>query len=462
MSTTMTQLDALYRSLHERRRPEDVAELVRQAIGDELTRDQRKVLARAARGALARKIFGHTSMAQTFKRPDGLAPQVRRAGDLFATAPATPIAADDPSAVMALVTTLSAEIGKTVGASDFLGNRLNGEQRTWAGIHDSRRRYNRKFRLLRRMERKLGALGGQLEHHELTLIGKSGLATRITHDDFVRGRASACFIAYLVARKNLRSTFTIHGQTQAFDEVAAMLLERCHHETPTSWLAIAHVHPTHEVLAKIDDAGKMALYAEWMTVLYRLAEALSAVWKRSRFDLRTMTVRRGDDSTTWNQLAGAWNVARDSWMALTYALGLEEVLDRACPGKVMRLIAGDLAAMHRAVGHGIEPNTQVWSSLPLPWQVLRGQGRCDRTLIRDACAQAGLDPRTSGWISARPAATPVAFRPTPELVHGVVVGNPYLAGFLRRAGWWSGKGPREIEAATVTAAIVASTDDLHN
>jgi hypothetical protein len=29
-------------------------------------------------------------------------------------------------------------------------------------------------------------------------------------------------------------------------------------------------------------------------------------------------------------------------------------------------------------------------------------------------------------------------RPTPELVHGVIVYDPQLAGVLRRAGWFSG------------------------
>lgn len=456
MSTSMSLMDQLYRSLRERRRPEDVAELIDRAIGDELATGQRSVLRTAARGSLRRAFFGHTSMPQTFKAPDGLGPQVTRARRLFTTMPAGAIAADDPGEVQALIEALGPEIGKSVGASDFLRHRLNGEQREHAGVGDSRRRYNRKFRLLRRMERKLTSLGHQLVHRDFVLISNSALASRIPYELFVRNRASACFIAYLVARMNLRSEFTIHGQTRPFDEVAAMLLRRCWYTTP-SWLAIAHVHPTREVLERLEAPEKMALYGEWLAVMYRLADVLAALWERSRFDVATMTVRRGDDSTTWNQLAGAWNTARDAWMALTYDLGLDAVLEHSCPGKVMRLVAGDLAAMHAAAGRGVEPNTQVWAELPLPWEVLRGQRSCGWTTIEHACVRAGLVPRKSGWIAPRPAAAAVPFTPTPELVHGIVVANPYLAGWLRRAGWWSGKGARDVPASAVTSAIVAAT-----
>jgi hypothetical protein len=71
--------------------------------------------------------------------------------------------------------------------------------------------------------------------------------------------------------------------------------------------------------------------------------------------------------------------------------------------------------------------------------VLRGQARCTRAMVESACRRVGLDPATSGWVAPRPAAAPVRFTRTPELVHGVVVANPHLAAFLRQAGWFSGK-----------------------
>jgi hypothetical protein len=463
----MMTIDSLFQSLQQRRRPEDVAELVARELAGSLTRSEGKLLDQAARGALRRQVVGYTSMAQDFARPRGLAPQVGVARKLFTTAKGLRAAGDDPAALRRFVARLAAEIGKAVGASDFKYHRLNAEARASAGITDSRRRYNRKFRLLRRLEGKIEQLARQLEQVDLTMIGKSGLATRIPYDAFVQSGASASFIAYFVARANLRSEFTIAGQPRALDEIAAMLFARCERDPGTSWWAIAHVYPVDAVLARLSADEQLRLMASWLSVLHRVSELLEETWTRSGFNLATMTVRRGDDSTTWNQLAGAWNKARDGWMALTYALGAEDLLDAACPGKVMRLVAGDLAAWHRSVGHGVEPNTQVWSSLPAPWKVLRGQARCTRAMVEAACRRAGLDPGKSGWVAPRPAAHPVAFRPTPELVHGVIVDNPHLAAFLRQAGWFAGKaaavrGPDVVVVADDAAGAAGADVEIVN
>jgi hypothetical protein len=45
----------------------------------------------------------------------------------------------------------------------------------------------------------------------------------------------------------------------------------------------------------------------------------------------------------------------------------------------------------------------------------------------------------NGWTALPPERKVAAFRPTPELVHGVTVSNPQLAAALRKAGWFSGK-----------------------
>ncbi len=47
-------------------------------------------------------------------------------------------------------------------------------------------------------------------------------------------------------------------------------------------------------------------------------------------------------------------------------------------------------------------------------------------------------PIKKGWIAPRPKGAPTPLRPTPELVHGVAVHSPELAGVLRKAGWFSG------------------------
>jgi hypothetical protein len=112
-----------------------------------------------------------------------------------------------------------------------------------------------------------------------------------------------CFIAYYVARCNLRSEFTTLGQQRPY-------------------------------------------------------------WERGGINRETMVVRRGNDSSAWNNTAGAWNKARGSWIALLQAMGMTEELDSMCFGKVLRLMAADVAAWHRLSGGELEPDTKVWSEVP--------------------------------------------------------------------------------------------------
>lgn len=181
----------------------------------------------------------------------------------------------------------------------------------------------------------------------------------------------------------------------------------------------------------------------WFGILSELADRLEDAWRRTDIDLSTMIVRRGNDSSTWNLFAGAWNRARDHRIALIEALGIDALLDEMLPGKVMRLMAADVAAWHRQEGGDVHPDTLIWAQLPKPWEVLRLEAPCNRATVEAACARVGVDPVKSGWSAARPRTAVQAFRPTPELVHGVNVGNPYMASFLKRLGAFSGRPLRE-------------------
>jgi hypothetical protein len=233
-----------------------------------------------------------------------------------------------------------------------------------------------------------------------------------------------------------------------------MLLARCRRDPTTSWLAIAHVYPHAEVLAHLSERDKLALFAAWFALLRQIAARLEETWARSRFDLHRMIVRRGDDSSTWNTTAGAWNRAREHFIALVYALGMEDLFDAMWIGKAMRLMAADVAAWHRITGGGIDPATHVWAELPRPWEVLSGKVRCSRDDVAAACARHGLDPVKSGWIAPPPPGKPARFRPTPELVHGVAVGDAHLATALRAAGWYSGK-PGKVKMVIPASSEVA-------
>ncbi|WP_040446522.1 hypothetical protein [Ktedonobacter racemifer] len=435
----MSNMEKLFQSLHQRKRPEDIAQLIVEQLGDQLSGKQKAVLQQAAQGSLKQHFLAYTSMLEDFARPVGLVRQAAVAGQLFATPPLAADQCDDPTLVEDYIRQVSQQIRKDFGRNDFQTHRLNHGARKVAGLDLSRRRYNKLFRILTRMEAKLQTLICEWKKLEWTQMGKSGFSSKLSWESFAADENSACFIAYYAARCNLRSEFTIAGQQKPYDEIADMLFSRCRESATTNWWAIAHAYPTQDVLVHLSDEQKGDLLGKWFTVLQEIAGLLEETWGKSHIRRETMVVRPGNDSSTWNILAGAWNRARDHWVALVYALGMEEILEKICPGKVLRLMAADVVAWHYRSGGKLDTNTEVWKELPLPWEVLSGTATCTRQMVEDVCRKHGLDSEQSGWTTPRPRKAVAQFRPTPELVHGVTVENPYLATFLRKAGFFSGK-----------------------
>jgi len=436
-----TNLRELLRSLDRRLRPEDVADLVLNQLRPSLTAAEATTIGRAARHALARRPGAYTSMMLDFARPVGMQSQMRTAVALFPTVAAPPEPdQDDPEAVLAYLSQAEQLIGKTVGRNDFKADRLNTAEREAAGLDLSRRQYNKRFRLATRIEAKCARVRRLLDQRALTLISKSRLASELSWEEFSADVNAACFVAYYAARCSLRSEFTIEGQTRPYDEVADALFRRCvENGRTTNWFAVAHVFPDRRVLAHLTDEQQGFLLARWHGVLVRLSGYLRELYSRDGLDRRTMIVRKGNDSSTWNVMAGAWNRARESWIAFLSAMGMEEVVERMCPGKVLRLMAADVARWHRATGGGLAPDTAVWAELPLPWDVLAGDAACTREQVEACCRRHRVDPAKGGWTVARSGPRVEAFGPTPELVHGVTVGHPGLALVLRKLGWFSGK-----------------------
>lgn len=245
----------------------------------------------------------------------------------------------------------------------------------------------------------------------------------------------------MAARAGLRSVFTNGKQARAFDQVAAMLLEHASKSPTVCWEAIALVHPEGHVLKHLTDEQRGRLFGLWTEELRELADYLRNLWQHDNLDLQQMIVQQGNNSSAWNAAAGAWNKARDQWFALLYVLGLEEILDAYCPGKVMRLMAADVARWHRMSGGDVDPATWVWRELPFPWDVFQHKLECTREMVDFACDQAGV----ASWVKPPPKKIPVKFQPTPELVHGVAVSSPFLATTLRKAGWFSGKETHPVE-----------------
>jgi hypothetical protein len=121
------------------------------------------------------------------------------------------------------------------------------------------------------------------------------------------------------------------------------------------------------------------------------------------------------------------------------SLGHQATFERFLPGKVLRLMAADVAAWHRLSGSRLHPDTHVWAALPKPWEVVIGRATCTRSQVEAACRAAGVEAEASGWTAPRAHTVAEAWRPTPELVHGVTVNHPELAYWLRKVGVFSGQ-----------------------
>lgn len=424
------------------------------------------LLKQAATNSLRSSLWQYTSMLEGFAQPVGAAKQACKAAELFDYSPSTssdtvPPDYETPEQVRLLLQELSPRLAKNLGHNNYLTDRLDRKARQAAGLGElSRRRYNKRFRALRHLEEKLLHLVFADQQHRLQMVGKHGFAHEISYEDFSRDLFSAAFIAYYTARCNVRSEFTNQSQQRPYDTVADMLFRHCRDGQPPvsalrrwvageapaaarlapapAWWAIAQVYAAPPVLAQLSDEQKGQLLGHWTTLLQELAEVLRQTWAVNTFRRDSMVVKRGDDSSTWNITAGAWNKARDNWINLLYALGMEFILEELCPGKVLRLMAADVVFWHQQTGGKLDPNTTVWAELPLPWEVLNGTVPCTRATVAAACARAGLDAAKSGWLAPRPHQV-VPFRPTPELVHGVSVSNPYLALILRKNKVFSGK-----------------------
>lgn len=423
----------LHASLDRRYRPEDVADLVLQALDGRLSRRERVVLERAAKHS-SRRQGGFSSMSTDYTRPVGGARQVAAATRLFERS--AEVDPDDPESLLEFAATMGREMGWTPERTDFLADRLNRDAREAAGMDVTKRQYNRRFRVLRRLAAKAHTLGVEHDKRRLLMVGVTGFGADIPLERFAADVDAACFVAYYTARRKVRREFSLSGRENPFDEIASMLLDRC--AADGDWWMIAQVRTASDVLGRLTEQERGRLLGRWSAVMRHSAELLRDRWNPGT-ERATMIVKRGDDSTTWNNLAVAYNAARAGWLACLASLNALDLLDVACPGKAMRLMAADLVRWHSGSGGDVDPNTAVWAALPLPWEVLDGSATCARVDVEAACRAAKLDPAGSGWTVPAPKRGVAVFRPTPELVHGVSVADPVWAALLRRAGAFSGK-----------------------
>ncbi len=269
----MDKLKELYRSLSQRKRPEDIAEIILRVLGEELSLYESKILEKAAKGSLKRKLFAYTSMMEEFSKAVGSEKQIRKAIEIFKLKNIVEIDYNNVSDIKEFINEVSPLINKDVGENNFLADRLNKSERKKIGLDISKRNYNKKWRLLKRLESKLLKFEREIRKTEFQKIAKHGIVHNLDFELFSRDINTACFIAYYNARCNLRSVFTNKSQARSFDIICDMLFKRCKGErvtlskilkrkkivkveSQTCWLAISYIYPNQEVLANLTDKQK--------------------------------------------------------------------------------------------------------------------------------------------------------------------------------------------------------------
>ncbi len=357
----------LYRSLSERQRTEDVAHRIAELLDG---RVDRAWLSELVGRAEPRFALRWSSMRGVFATAVPPTRQLDTAAGLFPdVAPTTSL---DPDDVRRYAERLKASLGVTI--CSFRYGRQNRAARRALDLPSGHRAYNKRIRFLVRLERKLATWRRALAYTRLAQVARTRLASRVAFDDLAGDPMTAAFVAWMTARLGRRSVFTWGKQERPYDEVADMLY-RALPADHAGWFAVAQVHPTPDVLARLDDRDRGRLLGVWFSVMQDAAELLEAVvGERDGYDLHTLIVRRGNDSSTFNGAAGAFNRARNGWIATVHSLGMDHVLDHFAPPKALRLMAADLVRAHAQLGSGdLHPDTRVWQLLPRPWDVIAGR-----------------------------------------------------------------------------------------
>lgn len=307
-----------------------------------------------------------------------------------------------------------------------------------AGV--SVRGYRRAVRAVAHLQQRTEVLAAERDREASVAFGKARLAYLIAEEDFVACPATAAFTAYYVARLNMRTLFTAGRQTRPMDTLAEQLLAAALAAPTCQPWVLASVLTRWPVLDRLDDAQCGQLMGLYYEQLAASARALRRAYDVRR-DPTHMIMRVGDDSSTWNSATRAFNQARTGWLNLTRGLGYDDVIEASCPGKVPALVAADVAAWHRREGRDQHADVQVWADLPLPWDVVLGDDSCGADLVRQACRRHGVDPETTGWTQPYRQGLTELPAPARDLVHGVTVSSPLLAGVLRQIGVFSGQAP---------------------
>lgn len=389
-------------------------------------------------------------MSKSFSSPAPLTKSVNVLAGLIGCSEFTDQDTLDPERMHILFSFAALTLGvQDYTALDFRGNRLNKDARKKAGVSLSKHQYNKIYRLLAWLVKEHYANMKYAELCGLIQGAKTGIARFLSKEEFTKDVNTSIFVAYMCARMGMRSVFTNKSQTRPYDELAHKLYVDLGRSGTTNWFAVAHVHPTSFVLSNCTEEQKVALMQLALRQMGTAANILKETAEKDNIDItKGCVVQRGQDSSTWNASAGAWNKARDWYIALCHDLDVD--ISGVLPGKAPRLMAADVAAWHHMSGGKAHPDELICASLPMPWEVMFGDVICTQSMIETVCLVNGVDPEKTGWTRPRDRKDVAAWSPTPELVHGVMVGDPLLAHMLRKSKWvFAGPAKAERVLATI-------------
>ncbi|MFC8454369.1 hypothetical protein [Kitasatospora sp. NPDC057223] len=416
-------LERICASIGQHRDPAAVARLVRELLPAP-TPDEAVWLDRAGR-----RTFARTSGPAP--RPVGAGRQLAVAGALFGTVGEAG-GADGPEQVARAVRLGGREIGREPGAAGFRDGRLNREARAEAGLGGlSKRQYNKRFRLLQRLEAKQAVLDVAERERRAAALAESGLLPLLDAARPTGDLGTACLIAFQAARRRSGGALTGWLSWWAGRRVTELLLARLAASPGTDWWALAHVHPVREVLARLTEHQQGRLVGRWSAGLRETAVLLERAYGRCSVEPAAMFARPGDDAYAWNLAAKAWNAARAQYLEVLAALDAQEVLDAVCPGQVPVLDVIDPESWRGWVGDKGFREIEVWAGLPLPWQVVAGTQACPGELVALVCRRHGVDPVRAGWTIRGAGRGAAGSRLTEVFVAGVAEGDAVLAHALR-------------------------------
>ena len=457
----MRNLRLLHHSVDMRYPPEQVASIILR-VGLDLSPTTTAALRHVARYSSDRPFFGANSfMSQDWKRVSTAAPIVASLATDVASM-GWDVTPPDPMNHAKVSHYASAILTKLGGAGPY--DRCDLREKGWP-----QRRYNRMRRTARALKRKATRMAFEADVRAFAQLGRAGMATQLPESLWLDQPELGAFIAYIVAKRNVRRTFSLSGKQSIHDEVVEGIFNDLKQRTDVSWTDLALVWPTTEVMHFLTPFDVGVVVARWFAVMNRAATRLAMLAETflingHPLDYDEYIVVAGQDSDTWNLAAQAFNEARAGWIAALDTIDMTGLLESFCPGKVMRLMAGDLARWGRREGTWPHRDTLVARLLPAPWEVVRGNGSCTADQVRAAVGHAEIQltdahriEKISGWVTPRPNASQAAFEPTPELVHGIIITDPLFAQLLRHAGAFSGKA---VNIELLDQAFAFARDDF--